>query len=645
MSCQINHNRDIEDLILTNNNDNLENDYYYLTVKTLFDIIINLSSKGTEYKIIKKEFHKHFNRFGRKNIPFNKILLIKAYRKLIENGNLPDNELFWSLLRKKPKCTLSGIISFAVLLSPTPTYIDLDGKTKTQEFTCKHNCYYCPDEPGTPRSYLKGDGKDIPGEPAVARGLHANWDPIIQIENRFISLENQGHKIDKIEFIIEGGTFTEFPVLYLKSFIRDIYYAVNTYNYIKREKGSLAEEMNINRNSKIKIIGVCCETRPDAIFSNDNPNNDPYFWIKFFRECGITRVQLGVQHTDSTILKKANRGHTYKDAETAAILLIQNGFKVDGHFMPDLPYSTPEKDKNMLRQVIDCGLWDAFKLYPYVAVPYSVYQKQLMNDKFQLYSNNDPNALSEVLEFAFENFKYWQRCARMYRDIPTQYISHGLDIPNVRDITEKNVVAGGCIIKEMRYREIGRQSEYFNKPKRYFIEWYESQAGLNYFISLESYDRKALFGFIRLLVPTKIELHNVFPINKNKAKIRELHVYGILSTVHDKNTNSNGITVQNNGVGKNLITICEYLAWYHNCEGITVISGEGVRNYYSKFGYKDADTFMNKTFNISLITLVIIVMEILLLCLHLKLTPIVILFNTYILLYNNNLKTKNYLHM
>ena len=66
----------------------------------------------------------------------------------------------------------------------------------------------------------------------------------------------------------------------------------------KRDKLSLEEEILINRNTKVHIIGICIETRPDAM--NDN-------WIKHFRKCGVTRIQLGIQSTHNHILKKINR--------------------------------------------------------------------------------------------------------------------------------------------------------------------------------------------------------------------------------------------------------------------------------------------------------------------------------------------------
>ena len=37
----------------------------------------------------------------------------------------------------------------------------------------------------------------------------------------------------------------------------------------------------------------------------------------------------------------------------AVEMLKENGFKVDGHFMPDLPGSDPEKDKMMFERVLN----------------------------------------------------------------------------------------------------------------------------------------------------------------------------------------------------------------------------------------------------------------------------------------------------
>ena len=73
----------------------------------------------------------------------------------------------------------------------------------------------------------------------------------------------QGHDPDKLELILEGGTYTEYPVEYLEDFHCRLFYVANTYydNIPKREMLSIAEEMNMQvaRGSKWEPrgYGIC----------------------------------------------------------------------------------------------------------------------------------------------------------------------------------------------------------------------------------------------------------------------------------------------------------------------------------------------------------------------------------------------------
>ena len=91
----------------------------------------------------------------------------------------------------------------------------------------------------------------------------------------------------------------------------------------------------------------------------------------------------------------------------------------------------------------------------------------------------------------------WIRLPRVIRDIPGVYIQAGNKTTNLR---QKLVES-----KEIRSREIERHPEYYEKPAKIFIEKYSEN---DYFISYESYDKKALFGFIRLRLPKK--QNNIF---------------------------------------------------------------------------------------------------------------------------------------
>jgi histone acetyltransferase (RNA polymerase elongator complex component) len=179
---------------------------------------------------------------------------IKIYKYL----NL-ENQQLRNLITKKKCKSNSGVLVITILTSAHPKYIDEDGEVKTARFSCKHDCAYCPNEPAhegnnwvaQPRSYLYS-------EPAVLRANANDFDPIKQMNSRITSLINMGHIPDKLEVIVLGGTWSEYPRNYQDSFITDMYYSANIYfdNEQKRSKKTLEEEIEINETSKIHIIGL-----------------------------------------------------------------------------------------------------------------------------------------------------------------------------------------------------------------------------------------------------------------------------------------------------------------------------------------------------------------------------------------------------
>ena len=126
-----------------------------------------------------------------------------------------------------------------------------------------------------------------------------------------------------------------------------------------------------------------------------------------------------------------------------------------------------------------------------------------------------------------------------------------------------------------------------------FVEQYNTKGGREYFISYESHDRVALFGFIRLRLPNSN--HNpVMSAIKNMALIRELHVYGQVKAVGSKISKSKA---QHKGIGKKLISKAEMIAMKNLYKGVAIISGEGVKSYYEDYKfYIEKDTYMIKYF-------------------------------------------------
>ena len=156
----------------------------------------------------------------------------------------------------------------------------------------------------------------------------------------------------------------------------------------------------------------------------------------------------------------------------------------------------------------------------------------------------------------------------------------------------------GFVGRDIRSREIGRHPKYMLKDAKLFIRKYKASNGTEYFISFESKDNIALFGFCRLrIIHQKRNIHSVYDSTLyNMGLIRELHVYGSLVGVNQL-MNTNMQAIQHNGIGKKLIHKAEQISFInHFKRGVVVISGIGVRGYYEKQGYFLRDNYMNKRF-------------------------------------------------
>ena len=622
--------KDIEDFLKTknargeNNYNNIDNIILQENFPKYYDIINDflkwiqenhdltpLEHNNELYELFKDKFTSVLRKY--KSLKPNntrKSTILYILKNYIKKSSLPENlqkyyELLKLLLRKKPFRNSSGVTIITVITAPFPEYTDKNGKKKNQKFSCKHDCHYCPNEPAhegnnwqaQPRSYLYW-------EPAVQRANEQNFAAIGQMFSRMDNYYTMGHIVDKLEIIIEGGTYTEYPVDYLEIYHRDLFYAANVYFEMREQfpdydKGiytsfdltlleklrkplTIREEIEINKTSCAHIIGICIETRPDALDDE---------WLKRFREWGVTRIQLGAQHVDNTILKKINRGHTIEELIFAIQYLLDNCFKIDIHIMPDLPGATPQIDRDMFDYVYSIICPDQMKVYPCEVVPWTKIEKWYREGKYTPYFENNPKDLFDVVRYSMETCPNWCRLPRVVRDIPASYIECGNTSANLRQMIDDKLDEEGVISMDIRSREISRHTKYYSKPAQYSSTYYYAHNGHNYFIEYESLDKRVLFGFIRLRFVEKDNMIK-FDILKNRGLIRELHVYGDTNAVntHDKRG------CQHKGIGKGLLWEAEKKTMKYGLYGIVVISGEGVKGYYEKRGYREVDTFMVKDF-------------------------------------------------
>jgi ELP3 family radical SAM enzyme/protein acetyltransferase len=510
---------------------------------------------------------------------------IKIYKHL----NL-DNQQLRNLITKKKCKSNSGVLVITLLTSAHPEYIDEEGNVKNARFSCKHDCAYCPNEPAhegnnwvaQPRSYLYS-------EPAVLRANANDFDAIKQMNSRISTLINMGHIPDKLEIIVLGGTWCEYPRNYQDRFITEIYYAVNIYfdSDPKRPKKTLEEEIEINETSTIHIIGLTLETRPDTINIEEIAN---------FRRYNCTRIQLGVQHTNNKVLQKINRGHTIECAYDAIKLLKNNCYKVDIHIMPNLPGSSYDIDKIMLEEVLyDQRIQvDQYKIYPTAIVPFTKIKKWFDEGTYIPY---DDMLLYELIKEFKKKVQKYKRLNRIIRDIPGHYIEGGYSTKfvNMRQLLQDDMRENKWGCKCIRCREIKGNILSSLDNIKLNIEIYRASDCNEYHISFDTdCDKNYLIGFLRLRLSSVSsnedaaqEVH-VLPSIRGCALIRELHVYSNLNSVGDNIEGS----LQHKGFGKQLVAKAEEIAANNGYKRIAIISGTGVRGYYRKLGYELIDTYM-----------------------------------------------------
>lgn len=444
-----------------------------------------------------------------------------------------------------------------------------------------------------PRSYISS-------EPAVLRGNRNKFNPIIQVYDRADALLNCGHIVDKIELLVLGGTWDHYPLGYQKEFIRDIYYSINSLVNRGGNKLSLEEEIKYAENSKKRIIGLTLETRPDCINLKQ---------IKRLREFNVTRLQIGVQHIDDEILEYIERGCSTKHTVFGNYLWKQNGGKIDWHLMPDLPGSSLQKDIEMFEKIFSVRKIDyvsknyyrydlehpelqadQLKIYPCTVVDWTKIKDWYDQGIYKPYAE-DEDKLIQVIKCIKANIFPWIRLNRIVRDIPNINIIGGNSNINLRQkIQNDPTINCPCI----RCREVKNNTSKISEAEL-FIREYNGVRSTEFFISFESPDQKILYGFLRLRINHTTE-DLIYPELEGCSFVRELHVYGSIVNHSDK---KNKNCSQHMGFGKKLMKEAENISLKYGVQKIAVISGVGVREYYSKLGYTLENNYMVKDIKIN----------------------------------------------
>jgi len=492
----------------------------------------------------------------------------------------------------KPTRTISGVATIALMTKP---------------FACPHGkCTFCP---GGPQSYYGDVPQSYTGkEPSTMRGIRNDYDSYLETFNRLEQYIATGHVPEKIEIIVQGGTFLSMPLDYQNDFITFAFKAMNDFSqlffpnndfdldkfkkffelpteirdeertirlkqkmYEIRGSSNLELEKQRNQTSKIRCVGLTIETKPD--------------WGKLdegnrMLDFGCTRVELGVQSVYDKQLKITNRGHDIKDTIESIKILKDLGFKINAHYMPGLPEINYEQDLKGMKQLFSDPDFkpDMLKIYPCMVAPGTPLYEQYKKGKFVPLSTEDAaKMLAEFKPF----IPTYCRVQRVQRDVPTKQWAAGVGMTNFRQYTfEKYKPKCRCI----RCREpMKKQVDLENV--QLIVQEYEASQGKEFFISFENIEQDIILGFCRLRFPSQFLRQE---ITQTSALIRELHVYGTATAIGQEGK------VQHKGFGKKLLEKAEQISKENKKDKIVIISGVGVREYYAKLGYKLEGSYMVK---------------------------------------------------
>lgn len=470
--------------------------------------------------------------------PLSKRQLMAFY--LDVQKNQPERWSSWCLsdeqqrrlvrtLQMKPRRTASGVATITVLTKP---------------WKCSSNCLYCPNDLRMPKSYLAD-------EPACQRAERTFFDPYLQVAARLKALTEMGHITDKVELIVLGGTWSDYPESYQIWFIRELFRALNdgsqaignlparkhayesagiscdpellkafvaeeqhridnretTYNqafdrlygenaawasvsqWQKATWEELEAEHDANVDGQHRVVGLVIETRPERI----TPTH-----LAALRRMGCTKVQMGIQSLDEKVRTLNDRHTSTQQIQRAFELLRLFGFKTHVHAMVNLLGATPESDKaDYLHLCNDAAFQpDEVKLYPCVLVEGTGLCERFEDHAWQPYS--EPS-LVDVLVSDTCATPAFTRISRMIRDISAPDIKAGNKKVNLRQLVEQQIDSEGLATAEIRHREVSLANVAAEDLSLEVVE-YETTATSERFLQWVTPQGK-IAGFLRLSLP------------------------------------------------------------------------------------------------------------------------------------------------
>ena len=529
---------------------------------------------------------------------YSRAELIAGYRAFESTEHfVAGSARFVAHVQLPPVRTQSGVTPITVLTKPYP---------------CPGQCVFCPNDVRMPKSYLTD-------EPGCQRAEMNGFDPYLQTYQRLAALRAIGHPTDKAELIVLGGTFSFYPKAYQRFFVKRCFDALNDFGagrdgcerarqqalwldgwndkvdgraigagynkavtrLLVRDGGSellrpfehasqaeLQAAHAENEDAQVRCVGLVLETRPDHIDEAE---------VVHLRSLGCTKVQIGYQSLDDTILALNKRGHDVAATRRAMRLLRQGGFKVLAHYMPNLLGATPDSDVRDFARIFDDADFrpDELKVYPCSLIESAELMAHYEAGRYVPYSHEQ---LLAVFESVLSGTPRYCRLARVVRDISSGVIVAGNRMSNFREVGEASLRRKGVALCDIRAREI-RDGRFDREDAALRTTRYATGIGEELFIEMVTPEDR-LLGFCRLALPSQ---PGFIAETQRSALLREVHVYGASVELGVRDATR----AQHRGLGRRLVLEAAAQAYAAGFTDLAVISAVGTRGYYRKLGFTD----------------------------------------------------------
>ena len=196
---------------------------------------------------------------------------------------------------------------------------------------CKNDCIFCN------QKSISGQKKNVTKEEAKKI-----------IDDYLNSIQGED---SQVEIAFFGGSFTAIEPEKQEELLQV------AYEYVK--------------NGKVDSIRI--STRPDYI------NKEI---LKRLKKYKVKTIELGVQSANDYILKRSNRGHTFKDVKKASKMIRWNGFKLGHQMMVGLPESTRIDEINTAKALAKLKP-KMVRIYPVLVVKNTQLEEEYKNGEYQ----------------------------------------------------------------------------------------------------------------------------------------------------------------------------------------------------------------------------------------------------------------------